>query len=73
MTADPNATDRGSAGSDPAETQVDQVPGVSAGPGSYGDQGDRAESAAYVDEGAYSSGEFAGGDVGRGDPARSPD
>jgi len=65
MTADPNATDRGTAGTDPAAAHTDQLPDASADPGSYGEQGDRAETAAFVDEGAYSGGEFAGAAVER--------
>ena len=67
MTADPNATDRGTVGADAADTQVDQVPDSSADPGSYGDRGDSAESAAFLEEGAYSGGEFAGGGIQPGD------
>lgn len=49
---------------DPADSQTERPSDDSAAePGEYTARGEAAESAAYTDEGAYSGGEFAGGQV----------
>ncbi len=61
MTTEPTATN-GPSGPDPAKTQSAEVgddPTVA--PGSFTERGEDAETAAFVDDGAYSGGEFAGG------------
>jgi hypothetical protein len=63
MTSDPNL-EQMPVDTDPADSQTERpTDDLSTEPGAYTDRGEAAESAAYTDEGAYSGGEFAGGQV----------
>ena len=63
MTTDPTATDGPtSTDTEPAGNQTKQVVDESASaPGTFTERGERAETAAFEEDGAYSGGEFAGG------------
>jgi hypothetical protein len=62
MSTDPTDTDNPPTGPDPAANQT-ELPAVDAAPGTFTERGEEAETAAYLDEGSYSAGEFAGGDL----------
>ena len=63
MSTDPTDTDNPPAGPDPADNQTELPAGDDAAPGTFTERGEQAETAAYLDEGSYSAGEFAGGDL----------
>ena len=62
MSTDPTDADNPPTGPDPAANQT-ELPAVDAAPGTFTERGEEAETAAYLDEGSYSAGEFAGGDL----------
>ena len=62
MSTDPTEADNPPTGPDPAANQT-ELPDVEAAPGTFTERGEEAETAAYLDEGSYSAGEFAGGDL----------
>lgn len=67
MTNDPNL-ERMPIDEHPADSHTEQpADDSSAETGAYTDRGEAAESAAFTDEGAYSGGEFAGGDTASGE------
>ena len=64
MGTDPTDTDNPPTGPDPADNQTElPADDLGAAPGTFTDRGEEAETAAYLDEGSYSAGEFAGGDL----------
>jgi len=76
MTTDPTAFDQTPLNQGPADNQTDELPdnGLSgAGDGqvnsvdtaAFTERGDDAETAAFQQDGEYSGGEFAGGDIER--------
>ncbi|MET0865063.1 MAG: hypothetical protein ABWZ98_12075 [Nakamurella sp.] len=76
MTSDPTATDQLPLNQGPTENQTDELPdnGLSDGGGgqvnsvdvgAFTERGDNAETAAFEQDGEYSGGEFAGGDIER--------
>ena len=61
MTTEPTAMN-GPSSPDPAENQTEGVgDDTTFAPGSFTGRGEDAESAAFVEDGVYSGGEFAGG------------
>ena len=60
MTTDPSAADQPPRTDDAADDQVDAVD-----QSAFTERGDEAETSAFLDEGEYSGGDFAGGQVER--------
>jgi len=76
MTTDPSAADQTPLNQDPADVQTESLPGGSPSDAAdaqvnsvdsaaFTERGDQAETAAFEQDGEYSGGEFAGGDIER--------